>query len=177
MVLPSELGVKGIEHGTLISDETAALAAEKDVSIVPTLAVIDALTRYGQEAGLPAVSQAKLAAIQPLAIGSLEKMKRAGVRTGFGTDLIGQLDKHQCTEFSLRSEVLSPLEILRSATSVNAAILRAEDRIGRISAGLVADIIVVDGDPLSNIDLLAQDGRKVPLVLKDGRIFKNDLDR
>lgn len=171
-----ELGVNCIEHGTLISDETAALAAAKNVSIVPTLAVIDALNRFGQEAGLPAVSQAKLASIQPLAIGSLERMKRAGVRTGFGTDLIGQLDKHQCTEFTLRAEVLSPFDILRSATSVNAAILKAEDRIGRISAGLIADIIIVDGDPLADIDLLAQDGRNVPVVIKDGKLFKGALD-
>ncbi|WP_126177110.1 metal-dependent hydrolase family protein [Tsuneonella rigui] len=172
-----ELGVRCIEHGTLITDDTAALAAERDVSIVPTLAVIDALSRFGHEAGFPPVSQAKLAAIQPLAIGSLERMKRAGVRMGFGTDLIGQLDKHQCLEFSLRSQVLTPLEILRSATSINAQILRAENKIGRIATGLIADMIVVDGDPLADIGLLAQDGRKVPVVLKDGQIFKNELNQ
>ncbi|HEX4713209.1 hypothetical protein [Phenylobacterium sp.] len=58
-----------------------------------------------------------------MAIG-VEGLKRAGVRIGFGTDLIG-LDRHQCLEFSLGSEVLSPVEILKSATSVNAGILRA----------------------------------------------------
>jgi imidazolonepropionase-like amidohydrolase len=170
-----ELGVHCIEHGTLISAETAALAAEKGVAVVPTLAVIKALARYGKDMGFPAASLAKLAEIEPVAIGAVERLQRAGARIGFGTDLIGPLDQHQCLEFSLRREVLSPFEILRSATSVNADILRAGDRLGRVAEGYIADLIVVDGDPLEDISLFHDDGRHVPVVMKAGVLLKDAL--
>jgi imidazolonepropionase-like amidohydrolase len=167
-----ELGVHCIEHGTLISDETAALAAEKGVSVVPTLAVIRALSDNGRAMGFPQFSLDKLAELEPVAVGAVERLKRAGVRTGFGTDLIGPLDRHQCLEFSLRAEVLSPFEILRSATSINAEILGAGKRLGRVAEGYVADLIVVDGDPLRDVSLFQEDGRHVPFVMKGGTLLK-----
>ncbi len=167
-----ELGVHCIEHGTLISAETATLAAAKGVPIVPTLAVIKALARHGAELGFPKASLDKLAEIEPVAIGAVERLKTAGARIGFGTDLIGVLDRHQCLEFELRREVLQPVDILRSVTSVNASILGAGDRIGRVSEGYVADLIVVDGDPLTDIALFQDDGRNVPLVMKAGAFLK-----
>jgi imidazolonepropionase-like amidohydrolase len=167
-----ELGVSCIEHGTLISAETAALAAEKNVPVVPTLAVIKALARHGPAMGFPKASLDKLAEIEPVAIGAVDRLKRAGVRIGFGTDLIGVLDQHQCLEFELRREVLPPVEILRSATSGNAEILGAGERIGRVAEGFCADLIVVDGDPLRDIALFQDDGRHVPLVMKAGAFLK-----
>lgn len=167
-----ELGVSCIEHGTLVSDETAALAASKNVAIVPTLSVIKALTQYGPALGFPSKSLAKLAQIEPLAIGAVERLKRAGVRIGFGTDLIGELERHQCLEFSLRREVLSPFEILASATSVNAEIIRQGGFLGRIAPGYAADLIVVDGDPLEDVSLFTEDGRKILVVVKSGEIMK-----
>jgi len=166
------LGVHCIEHGTLISAETAGLAAQRNVPVVPTLAVIKALTRHGASLGFAKVSLDKLASIEPLALGGVERMLKAGVRVGFGTDLIGELDKHQCTEFAIRSEVMTPFEILCAATSVNASILRQEDRLGRVAPGFAADLIVVDGNPLDDIHLLAQDGRAVPIVMKAGQFLK-----
>ncbi len=167
-----ELGVHCIEHGTLISEDTAALAASRGVPVVPTLAVVRALSEYGAAMGFPQGSLDKLAEVAPLALGALERLKRAGVRTGFGTDLIGVLDRHQCTEFAIRREVLSPFEILKSATSDNAAILRAGDRLGRVAEGFIADLIVVDGDPLSDVGLFQEDGRHVPVVMKAGAFLK-----
>ncbi len=169
-----ELGVHCIEHGTMLSDDTAALAAARDVSIVPTLAVIEALRLHGPRLGFPAESMRKLAEVQPTAVAGVERMKRAGVRIGFGTDLIGELDRHQCIEFTLRSEVMTPFEILRSATSINAEIIRQGNWIGRVAEGYAADLIVVDGDPLRDIALLAADGSKVPLVMKGGLVLKRE---
>ena len=73
-------------------------------------------------------------------------MKRAGVRVGFGTDLIGALQPMQSIECSLRSPVVSNFEILNQATGVNAEIIRAKGQIGEISAGAFADILIVDGN-------------------------------
>jgi imidazolonepropionase-like amidohydrolase len=167
-----ELGVRCIEHGTLISAETAALAAAKDVPVVPTLAVIKALHRYGAEMGFPKASLDKLAEIEPVAIEAVARLKQAGARIGFGTDLIGPLDAHQCLEFELRAEALSPTEILRSATSGNAAILGAGDRLGQVAAGFIADLILVDGDPTADLSLFKDDGRHVPVVMKAGQFLK-----
>jgi imidazolonepropionase-like amidohydrolase len=102
-------------------------------------------------------------------------MQRAGVRMGFGTDLIGELERHQASEFTIRREVLPAIDILRSATSVNAAILRQEEIIGRIAPGLLADLIVVDGNPLEDIAIFDEAGSHLPLVVKGGRVFKDEL--
>jgi len=168
-----ELGIHCIEHGTMISEETAAFAAARGTDIVPTLAVISALSQHGARLGYPPESLEKLAEIAPTALTGVERMMKAGVRIGFGTDLIGELDRHQCIEFTLRREIMSPFEILRSATSVNADIIRAGNRIGRIAPNYLADLIVVDGDPLDDVSLFTEDGRNVPLVIKGGKIAKS----
>lgn len=167
-----KLGVHCIEHGTLISAETARLAASEGVPVVPTLAVVKALTEHGAGLGFPRAALDKLAQLEPVAVGALERLKSENVQIGFGTDLIGGLHIHQCLEFSIRREVFSPFEILRSATSVNAAILRQDKKLGRVSEGYVADLIVVDGDPLRDLSLFTGDGRFVPMVMKGGALQK-----
>jgi imidazolonepropionase-like amidohydrolase len=167
-----ELGVRHVEHGTFISDETASLARERDVAIVPTVAILKILTRLGKEQGYPAESLEKLAIAEPQALRALEVMQRAGLRTGFGTDLIGNLDKHQCAELVMRQEVLEPVEILRSATSVNAEIIGAGAKLGRVAPGFDADLIVVDGNPLTNLSLFNESGSNVSAVMKAGRFVK-----
>lgn len=167
-----ELGVHCIEHGTLITKETADLAVQRNTSIVPTLAVLNALAEYGQEKGFPKESLEKLAMTEPLALQGLEIMQQAGVRIGFGTDLIGDLDRHQATEFSIRAEVFEPVDILRSATSVNAEIIGQGETLGRIAPGFTADLIVVDGDPLSDLSLFDESGSHIAVIMKAGALVK-----
>jgi imidazolonepropionase-like amidohydrolase len=171
------LGVHGIEHATLISEDTARLAASAGTSVVPTLAVIDALRELGPQLGYPAGSLAKLATIGNCGLEALGRLHRAGARVGFGTDLIGQTYDRQCSEFTIRRAVLPPFEILRSATSVNAEILGKGDELGRVAAGFAADLIVVDGNPLEDLSVFTADGRHVPLVMKGGEILKDSLPR
>jgi imidazolonepropionase-like amidohydrolase len=169
-----ELGIPCIEHGTLITDDTARLAAERGTYIVPTLSVIRGLKDHGERLGFSAPSRAKLRVVEPVALAGVERMRQAGVIMGFGTDLIGELERFQADEFTIRREVLSPLEILRSATSVNARILRQENDIGRVAVGMLADLIVVDGNPLEDVSLFDEHGTHVPVVMKGGRIFKDE---
>ena len=96
-----------------------------------------------------------------------------GLKIGFGTDLLGNLHVHQTREFTLRREVQSSLSILRSATSINADLL-GEPTLGRIAPGCEADLLVVDGDPLQDIGVLAQDGRGVRCIMKAGRFHKRE---
>ncbi len=67
------------------------------------------------------------------------------------------------------------MELLRQATSVNAQLMMMEGRIGCVKAGALADLIVVDGDPLKDINLVAADGKKLPVIVRDGEVVKNKL--
>jgi imidazolonepropionase-like amidohydrolase len=102
-------------------------------------------------------------------------MRKAGVKIGFGSDLLGKTYVEQCREFALRTEVFSPVEILRQATSTNAALLQQEGKLGCIKIGAYADLLVVDGDPLKDINLLAASGRRLPFVMLSGQVVRNDL--
>jgi imidazolonepropionase-like amidohydrolase len=169
-------GVRSIEHGNLIDAETARLCSEKDAWVVPTLATYDALAAHGAELGFPAGSLAKLEDVRGAGRRSLEILKQAGVKVGFGTDLLGAMHRYQSTEFLIRAEVLSPAEILISATSGNATLLQAEGQLGVVAPGALADLIVVDGDPLSDLGLLQDQGAHIPLIMRGGHIFKSELD-
>ncbi len=170
-----DFGVRCIEHGTMMDAETAEFVAERGAYVVPTLAIGFALIEAGPALGFPAVSQAKLEVAFQSSIEGLHHMRHAGIKLGFGTDLLGATYVQQCREFTLRREVFTPLEILRQATSTSAEILMQDGELGCVREGAYADLIVVDGDPLADIDLLAADGANVPLVMRNGEIVKDVL--
>jgi imidazolonepropionase-like amidohydrolase len=171
-----EFGVRVIEHGTLIDDATARFVAEQRAFIVPTMATIFALADVGRGLGLPAQSVAKLEYAHKQAIVGMESMHRAGVQIGFGTDLLGQTYVYQGREFVIRKAVFSPIEILRQATSINAALMMQDGKLGCIAVGAHADLLVIDGDPLKDIELLAADGKHLRLIMRAGEIIRNQLN-
>lgn len=171
----AQYGVRSIEHGTLIDSETARFVASTGAFIVPTMAIIFALKEHGPRLGFPPVSQAKVEVAYQQALQGMEHMRQAGVKVGFGTDLLGQLYVDQCREFALRREVFSPLEILRQATSITADLMMQTDQIGCIKPGAHADLLVVEGDPLQDINLLGADGRHLRVIMRGGEIVKNEL--
>ena len=170
-----EFGVKTVEHVNLIDEDTARFCAELGAWAVPTLVTYEALESDGPELGLPQVSLDKLRHVREVGLRSLEILKAAGTQIGFGTDLLGEMHRYQSREFLIRSEVLSPLEILRSATSENARMMNVEGEFGVIAEGAVADVIVVDGNPLEDLGVLQGQGERIPLIMKDGEIYKNAL--
>ena len=167
-----EYGVRSIEHGSLIDETTAYFVAEKGAYVVPTLSVLWALMEDGLQMGMSEMSKRKLVKVHEHALQGLEIMGRAGVKMGFGTDLVGSQHTRRGSEFSLRREVLPALEILRSATAVNAEIMQLQGKIGAIQAGAYADILVVDGNPLEDINLLAANGRHLTHIMLDGCFIK-----
>ena len=162
------LGVRSIEHANLIDTPTAEYMAARQAFAVPTLVTYEALAEEGPALGLPPESMAKLDGVRVAGLGSLEILDRAGVRMGFGTDLLGAMHRRQSDEFVIRRQVLPAAAVLRSATSINAALLQKEGELGVIAPGALADLILVDGDPLADIGVLTGRGERIPFVMKGG---------
>jgi imidazolonepropionase-like amidohydrolase len=97
------------------------------------------------------------------------------VPVAYGSDLLGQLQVDQSREFVIRAEVLPPIEVIRAATTVAAQVLRHEGRLGCLKPGAFADILLVDGDPLRDLNLLGGQGQHLSVIMKDGRFHKNTL--
>ena len=146
-------GVRSIEHGNLLDAPAAAVMAERGAFLVPTLVTYDAMERRGAELGLAAVARAKNREVLDAGRAAIGLAREAGVRIGFGTDLMGALDDEQLAGLRLQAEVEGPLALLRAATSVNAELLGRDD-LGRIGSGAVADLLVLDGDPLRDPSVL-----------------------
>ena len=168
-------GVRTIEHGNLIDEPTAKLMAEKGAFLVPTLVAYDALRRRGPDYGLSDYSLAKNKIVLEAGLRSLEIARAAGVSIGFGSDLLGQLQNDQCTEFAIRADIMSPAEVIRSATLVNARIVRQEGRLGELIPGAHADLLVVDSDPYEDLSALAGEGTHISAIMLGGRFVKNRL--
>jgi imidazolonepropionase-like amidohydrolase len=168
-------GVRTIEHGNLIDEPTARLMAERGAYLVANLVTYYAMRERAAQFGMSAEMLAKNDLVIEGAVRSLEICKRAGVPVAYGSDLLGQLQVEQSREFVLRREVLSAPEIIRQATIVGAEVLRQEGRLGVIAPGACADLLVVDGNPLRNIELLTGQGEHLLAIVKAGRFYKNDL--
>jgi imidazolonepropionase-like amidohydrolase len=165
-------GVRSIEHANLIDAPTAAHVAAANGFVVPTLVTYDALYRFGREFGVAEGSLAKLADVREAGLRSLEILEQAGVKIGYGTDLLGPMHKHQTREFVIRAEVMAPFEVIRSATIVNAELLNRSGELGVVAPGARADLIAVDGDPLHDISLLDGQGEHLSVIMKDGVLHK-----
>ena len=168
-------GVRSLEHCNLITPETAALAAKSDAIACPTLVTYDMLKKEGSDYGLPSASVAKIDDVRLAGLKSLEIMRAAGLTMAYGTDLLGPMHRHQSEEFVIRANVLSPREAIRSATVDAAKLLRMEGQIGCVSVGAQGDLIVVEGNPLKDIERLTGQGRFMPMIVQAGWIVKDQL--
>ncbi|WNJ91079.1 metal-dependent hydrolase family protein [Bosea sp. 685] len=171
----AQCGVRAIEHGNLIDDASAKLMAENGMFLTANLVAYYAMKERAAEFGMSSDMLAKNDLVIDGGLRSLEICKRAGVPVAYGSDLLGQLQVEQSREFLLRSEVLSPIEIIRSATTIGAQLLRMEGKLGTLRAGAYADMILVDGDPLKNLGLFQEQGKHLAMIMKGGAFHKNTL--
>ncbi len=169
-------GVRTIEHANLIDDAAAKVMAQHRAYAVPTLVTYEALASEGERLGLPAQSVVKIAEVKDAGLRALEILKRAGVKIGFGTDLLGESHRLQSEEFRIRAQVLGASEIIASATTTAAEVLGMEGKLGRLQAGAIADLLVVDGNPLQDLACLAGQGDAIAVVMKAGRVEFGQLD-
>jgi imidazolonepropionase-like amidohydrolase len=131
------------------------------VSLVPTLATYDAMDRRGDQVGLTATGRAKNTAVLGAGKEAIRLARAAGVRVGFGTDLMGDLEDEQLQGLRLQCEVEGVERTVQAATAANAAILGLADRLGRVEPGYAADLVVFQGDLRRDPALLWEGERTV----------------
>lgn len=163
-------GVRCVEHGNLIDDESIALLVEKDAFLVPTIITYQAMFEAGAASGLSAGSLAKLEEVLGGAVDAVDRAHRAGVNIAYGSDLLGELQAHQLGEFTIRARVQPVLDVIRAATCTAARLLGLEGRIGTLAVGAEADILVLDGDPLSDLTVLTAPDQNLRYVIHRGEV-------
>jgi imidazolonepropionase-like amidohydrolase len=164
-------GVKTIEHGTYMSEETMNLMIERNAYLVPTITAGKEVEEKAKVAGFyPEIVVPKALAVGPQIQGTFSKAYKKGVPIAFGTD--AGVFKHgdNGKEFRFMVEAGMPeMEAIQSATLTNAMLLHMDDRLGQIKEGFIADIIAVDEDPTLTIESL----ERVSFVMKEGQVYKN----
>jgi imidazolonepropionase-like amidohydrolase len=168
-------GVHSLEHCNRIDGARARLAAEAGCIAVPTLVTYEALAEDGPRLGLPPASIAKIEDVRTAGMDSLGIMHDAGLTMAFGTDLLGETHVRQSEEFAIRARVLPSREILASATTIAAKLIGMERKLGVLAEGAIADLLVVDGNPLEDVSLLAAPERNIRLVMQAGAIHRQAL--
>ena len=174
-----ENGVRCIEHGLLIDDATAKFVKNNDVVISTQLVVYRALK------DLPGITETNLAKLAVVLEGQenlIGLIKKYDITTGFATDLIGGMYPLLTREFTERAMYWTPAEVLVQATSESAKVIRMAGKLnrhgnfGEIREGWVADILLINGEPLQDISVLRDPGQNLALIMKGGKIIKNQTN-
>ena len=168
-----DYGVRSIEHGNLIDVSTAQFMADKNAYMVPTLITYEALANEGASLGLPAVSVAKIETVRSQGQKALEILAKAGVKMALGTDLLGESHRHQSEELRIRADILGNGTALQQATIHAAELINMPGQLGVVKAGAIADLLLVDGNPLNDISCLLGQGDHIEVIMKDGKLYKH----
>jgi imidazolonepropionase-like amidohydrolase len=174
-------GVRCIEHGQLMDEDTAKLIRDKDVwlSAQPFLDDEDAIPF--PEGSANRAKQLQMVAGTDFAYGHAKTYK---LKTAWGTDTLfdAKLATRQGAQLAKMTRWYSPAEVLKAATGANAELLAMSgprnpypSKIGVVEEGAYADLLLIDGDPIADIQLVA-DTKNLTLIMKDGRIYKDNLE-
>jgi imidazolonepropionase-like amidohydrolase len=164
--------VDTIEHGIFLDDEVIEMMIKQGTYLIPTMAILKALIEGGTKAGVPQGSLDKAKSVFEVHRGSFVKAYDAGVKVGLGTDYLSDpmspMGKN-AVELKLYVEVgRTPMEAIVSATKINAEVVDMGDDLGTLEKGKLADVLVVDGNPLENISILC-DKANILKVFKGGK--------
>ncbi|QTA82912.1 Amidohydrolase 1 family protein [Desulfonema limicola] len=170
-----EAGVRSIEHGNLIDFETAEIMVQNNAFYVPTLSVFDILAENGEKQGMSPFVLKKLESVRHHGQKAVALAQKAGVKIGSGSDIIGPFQHLKGRELALKAQIMTPMQAIVSATRINAEILGLEAKTGTITPGKLADLIVIDGNPLKDISLFEKGAEHVCFVMKEGVVMKNRL--
>ena len=169
-----QAGVRSIEHGNFLDEESAAFMRQHGAYFVPTLTTYFLLSAYGAAEKVPQKMIDKIDKAKERGLASLEVARAAGLKICSGSDVLSAMQPFKSMELGLKAQVLGNHAAILSATRTNAELFGMADQIGTIEAGKCADLIVVDGNPVDDIAAL-QNADNVVVVMRDGQVFKNTL--
>jgi len=168
-------GVRSIEHATLIDLETAREIMLAGAFVVPTIPIFDALVRRGAAYGLSESVKEQIAEIQKHAMNALQMCMEAGVNIGMGSDLLGPLRDEQSRALIFQAEVQGVVGALKSATLVNADLIGQSGKLGVVTEGAYADLLVVEGDPTKTLSMFENCDEGILLIMKAGKIIRSNF--
>jgi len=169
-------GVRSVEHANFASEETLAMMAEVGAFFDPTSISLAQRIETASEINLSSSIVENLTHTIARGQQVYRWAKKYDVPIAFGTDLWGpEAQKSQVREFEMRMKLDSPANIIRSATMTNAELLMQKGKLGTIAAGAYADLLVVEGNPLLDVEVMLDPRNNLKLIMKDGVIYKNEL--
>jgi imidazolonepropionase-like amidohydrolase len=164
-----EAGVDSIEHGTYMDDATVAAMKAKGTYLVPTLTTFDWVATHNKD--LPPWAQAKAIQVHDTALKNVERAIKSGVKVALGTDAGAYPHGMNGRELGFEVKLgMTPLQAIQSGTLNSAALLGWSNLVGTLEPGKLADIIAVDGDPLTDVSTFEH----VRFVMKGGTVYKNE---
>jgi imidazolonepropionase-like amidohydrolase len=171
-----DAGVRSIEHGSMLEPETAARMAAEGAFMVPTLQTMESFIAFPERMGLAPEKLALLGDFAARAYRSIEIARDAGVKLASGSDVVGPWQGRRGEELLYKARVLGAHEAIISATRTNAELFMLEEDIGTVETGKRADLVLVKGEPLDDIALVA-DPANVVAVLRGGTVVKDSEER
>ncbi len=169
-----EAGVRSVEHGNFLDADTAALMADRGTYLVPTFVAYEKLYEEGRKYGFGQDNLQKLDGVLGAGVDSMRIAMAAGVKVASGSDLLGPLARHRVRELAIKAKELGTHATLIATTRTNAELLGLGDEVGTVEPGKRADLLVVDGDPLTDIGVL-QDQARLVVILQNGRFHVRQL--
>ena len=166
-------GIASIEHGNFLDEESAALMRQHGVVLVPTLAAYEVYARYGREQGVSEETLQQIELARGVGPESIRIAMAAGVTIASGSDVYGQNAGHMAMELELKARIMGNMASLIAATKTNAELLDLAEQIGTLEPGKIADVIVVDGNPVDDISVLRHP-ENISLVMQAGRLVKGE---
>jgi len=168
-------GIRTLEHGNLLDESAAKAIKDAGAFLVPTLVTYEMISRMGKSLGIPDNNVRKINEARDRGLEALAIAKKLGLKIASGSDLLGPMQRYKGMELELKARVLGPMGAIVATTKTNAELLKKEKDLGTIEAGKLADLILVQGDPLKDITILQQYQEKITLIIQGGRVYKNIL--
>ncbi|MGT2462184.1 amidohydrolase family protein [Sinomonas atrocyanea] len=163
-------GVRGIEHGNLLDDESLELFKEHNAFLTMNLVTYWALEREGRNFGLSQENWEKVAEVLDGGYEALGRAHEAGINLAYGSDLLGGMQAHQAKEFAIRGKIQPAIDVIRSATTTAAALLQREGQLGVIAPGAHGDFVITGEDPVADLSVLAD--TRLDYVIQGGSIVR-----
>lgn len=171
-------GIDSIEHGVYLDDETVSIMVKRKTPLIPTISALYNIESKGVEAGIPEYAVQKTIKVKPFHLESIRMAREAGVPVAMGTDAGTPFNMHgeNLGEVKLLVDYggFSPMGAIEAGTRIAARVLGLEKELGTVAEGKIADLVMVEGNPLDNMDVLLNQ-KSIWLVMQGGKIVKGDI--